>query len=64
MLTGELTISFPKGNISLLSTMQTVEKNIEKALEELNTLFEHQHQLSITVEPLDVLAGFKALTSE
>ncbi|MBD3307617.1 F0F1 ATP synthase subunit gamma [candidate division KSB3 bacterium] len=54
--------SLASENASRLSAMQAAERSIEEHLEELNTLYQRQRQNSITVELLDIVAGFEALT--
>ncbi len=56
--------SLASENASRLSSMQVAEKNIEDRLKELNTQFHSLRQDSITVELLDILTGFEALTGE
>ncbi len=56
--------SLASENASRLSSMQVAEKNIEDRLKELNTQFYSLRQDSITVELLDIITGFEALTGE
>ncbi len=56
--------SLASENASRLSSMQAAEKNIEERLKELNTQFHSQRQASITMELLDIVTGFEALTGE
>jgi F-type H+-transporting ATPase subunit gamma len=56
--------SLASENASRLSSMQVAEKNIEERLKELNTQFHSQRQASITMELLDIVTGFEALTGE
>ena len=48
-------------NAARLAAMQGAEKNIGDHLEELNTIFHRQRQMTITEELLDIMAGFEAL---
>ena len=54
--------SLASENASRLAAMQAAEKNIEEKLVELNALFHHQRQSSITEELLDIVSGFEVLT--
>lgn len=56
--------SLASENASRLSSMQAAERNIEKRLKELHTEFHRQRQTSITMELLDIVTGFEALTGE
>ncbi|VVB52607.1 ATP synthase gamma chain [uncultured archaeon] len=56
--------SLASENASRLSSMQVAQKNIEERLKELGTLFHSQRQASITMELLDIVTGFEALTGE
>jgi len=56
--------SLASENASRLASMQAAEKNIEETLEELNRIYQHQRQTAITSELLDIVSGFKALTSQ
>lgn len=55
--------SMASENASRLLSMQTAERNIEERIEELQALYRHQHQNSITSELLDIVSGFEALQS-
>lgn len=56
--------SLASENASRLASMQNAERNIEDRLEELNTQFRQERQMSITVELLDIVGGFEALTGK
>ncbi|MFZ3168120.1 MAG: F0F1 ATP synthase subunit gamma [Candidatus Methanoperedens sp.] len=56
--------SLASENASRLSSMQVAEKNIEERLKELGTQFHSQRQASITMELLDIVTSFEALTGE
>lgn len=56
--------SLASENASRLASMQAAEKNIEDRLKQLNTQFHSQRQASITMELLDIVTGFEALTGE
>ena len=53
--------SLASENASRLAAMQGAERNIEERLEELQTQFHQQRQMTITEELLDIVAGFEAL---
>jgi len=55
--------SMASENAGRLASMQVAERNIEERLEELNTLYRHERQSSITDELLDIMSGFEALRS-
>ncbi len=55
--------SMASENASRLLSMQTAERNIEERIEEIDALYRHQHQSSITDELLDIVSGFEALQS-
>ncbi len=55
--------SLASENSSRLASMQAAEKNIDEGLAELSTEYQHQRQEAITSELLDIVSGFKALTS-
>lgn len=44
--------------------MQKAEKNIEERLNELHIQYHNMRQDSITMELLDVVTGFEALTNK
>ena len=54
--------SLASENASRLAAMQAAERSIEERLEELNSLYQRQRQNSITMELLDIVSGFEALT--
>ena len=56
--------SMASENASRAASMQAAEKNIEERLENLNALYRHQRQSSITDELLDIVSGFEALRSD
>lgn len=49
---------------SRLAAMQSAEKNLGEELEEMTMLFHRQRHETVTVELLDILSGFEAVTSE
>lgn len=53
--------SLASENAGRLAAMQAAEKNIAEKLDELNMLFHHQRQSSITEELLDIVSGFEVL---
>jgi F-type H+-transporting ATPase subunit gamma len=55
--------SLASENASRLSAMQAAEKGIEERLDELNAQYQRQRQNAITVELLDIVSGFEALTT-
>ncbi len=56
--------SLASENASRLASMQNAEKNIEERLNELHIQYHNMRQDSITMELLDVVTGFEALTNE
>jgi F-type H+-transporting ATPase subunit gamma len=56
--------SLASENASRLAAMQGAERNIEERLEELQTQFHQQRQMTITEELLDIVAGFEALSGK
>lgn len=56
--------SMASENASRLASMQAAQKNIDEQLEDLNAQFHHQRQAAITVELLDIVSGFEALTGK
>lgn len=54
--------SLASENASRLAAMQAAERSIEERLEELNSLYQRQRQNAITMELLDIVSGFEALT--
>ena len=56
--------SLASENASRLAAMQGAERNIEERLEELQTQFHQQRQMTITEELLDIVSGFEALEGE
>jgi F-type H+-transporting ATPase subunit gamma len=54
--------SLASENASRLAAMQAAERSIEERLEELGSLYQRQRQNSITMELLDIVSGFEALT--
>jgi F-type H+-transporting ATPase subunit gamma len=56
--------SLASENASRLASMQKAEKNIEERLNELHIQYHHTRQDSITMELLDVVTGFEALTNK
>lgn len=54
--------SLASENASRLSAMQAAERSIEERLDELNSYYQRQRQNSITMELLDIVSGFEALT--
>jgi F-type H+-transporting ATPase subunit gamma len=56
--------SLASENASRLAAMQAAERNIVERLEELNSQFHRQRQMSITDELLDIVAGYEALSND
>ncbi|MCE8429139.1 MAG: F0F1 ATP synthase subunit gamma [Candidatus Methanoperedens sp.] len=56
--------SLASENASRLASMQKAEKNIEERLSELHIQYHSTRQDSITMELLDVVTGFEALTNK
>ncbi len=56
--------SLASENASRLASMQKAEKNIEERLNELHVQFHNLRQDSITMELLDIVTGFEALTNK
>jgi F-type H+-transporting ATPase subunit gamma len=56
--------SLASENASRLASMQKAEKNIDERLNELHIQFHNLRQDSITMELLDVVTGFEALTNK
>lgn len=57
-----LVSSLTSENASRLAAMQAAESNIEDRLEELNSEYHRRRQASITVELLDIVSGFEAIS--
>ncbi|MHC4660760.1 MAG: F0F1 ATP synthase subunit gamma [Planctomycetota bacterium] len=55
--------SLASENAGRLASMQAAEKNIDDRLKELVRYYNHERQLSITSELLDIVSGFEALSS-
>jgi F-type H+-transporting ATPase subunit gamma len=56
--------SLASENASRLASMQKAEKNIEERLNELHIQYHSLRQESITMELLDIVTGFEALTNK
>jgi len=56
--------SLASENASRLASMQKAEKNIEERLNELRIQYHNMRQDSITMELMDVVTGFEALTNK
>jgi F-type H+-transporting ATPase subunit gamma len=56
--------SLASENASRLASMQKAEKNIEERLNELHIQYNNTRQSSITMELMDVVTGFEALTNK
>jgi F-type H+-transporting ATPase subunit gamma len=54
--------SLTSENAARLAAMQAAESNIEDRLEELNSEYHRRRQSAITVELLDIVGGFEALS--
>lgn len=54
--------SLTSENAARLAAMQAAESNIEDRLEELNSEYNRRRQASITVELLDIVGGFEAIS--
>ena len=54
--------SLTSENAARLAAMQAAESNIEDRLEELNSEYHRRRQASITVELLDIVGGFQAIS--
>jgi F-type H+-transporting ATPase subunit gamma len=54
--------SLTSENAARLAAMQAAESNIEDRLEELNSEYHRRRQASITVELLDIVGGFEAIS--
>jgi F-type H+-transporting ATPase subunit gamma len=59
-----VTESLASENASRLAAMQAAQKGIEERLDELNAQYQRQRQNAITVELLDIVSGFEALTQD
>jgi F-type H+-transporting ATPase subunit gamma len=55
--------SLTSENAARLAAMQAAEQNVEERLEELNSEYHRRRQASITVELLDIVSGFEAISS-
>lgn len=54
--------SLTSENAARLAAMQAAESNIEERLEELDSEFHRRRQAAITVELLDIVGGFEAIS--
>jgi len=54
--------SLTSENAARLAAMQAAESNIEDRLEELNSEYHRRRQASITMELLDIVGGFEAIS--
>lgn len=56
--------SLASENASRLASMQAAERNIGERLDELQSNFNQQRQMTITEELLDIVSGFEAMKGE
>ncbi len=56
-------LSLAAENSSRLAAMQAAEKNINERLDELKTAYQQERQAAITEELLDIISGFRAVSS-